>query len=100
MLSRGTSKLPGEAQFFFATLSDLQTAVWVARLPGTWDPEPNNGCHSFRYQFGGGVHWSSTTGRIWVDGPYATRRVLQQFVDDLVRRQSPNGRPESPTSPF
>ena len=85
--------------FFLGSLSDLQTAVWVARLPGTWDAEPNNGCWSFCYQFGGRVHWSSTTGRIWVDGPYEARCVLQRFVEDLVRGRPPDGQPESATPP-
>lgn len=85
--------------FFMGSLSDLQRAVWLARLPGTWDPEPHNGCRSFRYQFGGRVHWSSTTGRIWVDGPSEAKCVLQRFVEDLVRGRSPDQRPDSPTSP-
>ncbi len=48
-------------------------------VSGHWSSEPN-GVHCLRLKNGAGLHWSTTTGALWCDGPAKAAQRLEGQV--------------------
>lgn len=67
-----TAKFKGE-------LETLQELLDQGGVEGTWHVEPN-GVHLLRLRDGTSLHWSSTTGALWCDGPHKAAVRLEGRV--------------------
>jgi len=64
---------------YAGTLDSLKAELQHNDITGTWTEEPN-GVHRLRLRNGAALHWSSTKGTLWCDGPTTERRALEGQV--------------------
>ena len=64
---------------YAGTIDSLRAELKRNEIIGTWAEEPN-GVYRLRMLNGAALHWSSTKGTLWCDGPSAERAALEGRV--------------------
>ena len=83
---------------FTGMRDELEMLLFAHGIRGGWRDEPN-GVVMMRHQSGANLHWSSTTGRLWVDGPPAAAARLCRalmalaYADETCPRLTAPARP-------
>jgi hypothetical protein len=64
---------------FEGELESLKARLEDEGLAGEWREE-ENGVHMAKFADGTGLHWSSSKGTLWCDGPKPAAKVLECWV--------------------
>lgn len=65
---------------FHGSLDTLKGKLDSAGIQGDWQEKPNS-CFRLVLANKAGLNWASTTGKIWLDGPDAEKKILSAKVE-------------------
>lgn len=73
----------GRIPKFHGEYRELKELMQMLDLQGTWAEEPH-GVVRFCCPDGSSMHWSTTKGTVWVDGPSAPMMNLREQVGNIL----------------
>jgi len=74
------------AMKFNGSLKELKAALAARGVEGGWQKEPN-GVRMMRHRSGFNLHFSKTTGTVWLDGKHDAVSYFQPRIGIILGRQ-------------